>query len=205
MAKQRDSSGHYWSPLRANCENVPRLPGSAVRFVLDDPHGAPYLFVWREEGCQPVLSVRVARYKLSVSVIDGFRYEEPPIPLGQEWVSVTRPAPQPDFGQAKALQVVRVPMPRGGGKDLLLICPGFGCARPRRYLYAWEVSEYRLNLRLWQCRTCAGLRYYSEGSRGGIYYKPDFHWDPEVFHSPEQAEEVSIRRSALLAPREGPA
>jgi hypothetical protein len=61
MAKQaeRDSRGRFWNPLRVDTEGVPCLPGAAVRFVLDDPRGAPFLFVWQEQGRHPVLSVRV--------------------------------------------------------------------------------------------------------------------------------------------------
>jgi hypothetical protein len=62
------------------------------------------------------------------------------------------------------VHVFRRSMPRNGGNDVFLECPG--CRRLRRALYGWTAggattrSAHRSQC---QCRACAGLRYASEG------------------------------------------
>jgi hypothetical protein len=57
-------------------------------------------------------------------------------------------------------------LPRNGGRALFLLCPH--CETPRRYVYGWEWNRFsgRSNVVLsvsWRCRSCARLRYSSEG------------------------------------------
>ena len=171
---------HFVGGPRVNCESVPRLPARAVRLAHDDPRQVPYLFVWRLDG-SPV--AEVAR----VAALPG---GPAPIRPGEAWVSITRPFPA-RIGCVHALQLTRHPLPRNGGEGVLLLCPL--CQKPRRYLYAWEVVVGRVFSRPWHCRTCAGLRYQSEGTyvprawRGlGGYPRPET-WDPYVFSSLERA------------------
>jgi hypothetical protein len=170
---------------RVNCESVPRLPAAAVRWVLDDPRRTPYLFLWRRDD-RPVSGVPENVEAARVAALLG---GPPPVRPGEEWVGITRPLGQ--VGYVHALQLVRRSLPRNGGEDVLLLCPL--CRKPRRYLYAWEVVRSRLVSRPWHCRTCAGLRYQSEGTyiaRGwralGGYPRPET-WDPYVFYRFEEA------------------
>jgi hypothetical protein len=157
--------------------------------VLDDPREIgegrpfPYVFVWRRADRLAEV-VRMAR-------LDG---GPPPVHLGEEWVSVTRPyVTGLDVHCVHALQLIRRRLPCGG-EDVFLICPG--CENPRRYLYAWEVIGSRLSSRPWHCRSCARLRYRSEGTYiprewrilGG--YPRAETWDPYVFSSLGQAWDV---------------
>jgi hypothetical protein len=76
--------------------------------------------------------------------------------------------------------------------DFLLVCPG--CDTPRRYLYGWEAAGRFTNsadASRWQCRSCAKLRYASEGGylrpgrylrAGGNLPRPE-PWFPYVFTS----------------------
>jgi len=160
----------------------------AERWVLDDPRGIPYIFLWRREwesSGKLVEWARVARYVPRRSVIGETEYVER-IPAGEEWASVT----QPEGGGVHAIRVLRVALPRRGGSALLLVCPY--CDRPRRHLYAWAVTGSGLYRMSWRCRTCAGLRYGSEGT----YIRPRWRclggyprletWDPYVFASLEE-------------------
>lgn len=180
--KARDWHGHLRGDLRLNVESVPRLAAGAVRWVLDDPRGIPYLFVWRLD-CRPVSGVPENVEVVRVAALPG---GPPPIRSGEEWVSITRPLGQ--IGCVHALQLLRRPLPRNGGTDVLLLCPNPTCGRPSRYLYAWEVLGRRIISRPWNCRSCARLRYASEGegrNPWGPY--PRDPWDPYVFSSLEQA------------------
>jgi hypothetical protein len=162
---------------RVNCEYVPCLPAWAVRRALDDPRRIPYLFVWRSPQDGTVQeSVRIA--------IDW-----------ADWIEIKRPDGWCSFARA----VVR-PLPRGG-KVRLFVCPR--CQALRRALYGWVPGgEFTSSARRshWQCRSCAGLRYASEGgamlirSRGllgrmfgvGRSDRPE-PWYPYVFSSPADA------------------
>ena len=95
-----------------------------------------------------------------------------------------------------------------GGRMLLLRC--WLCQKPRRALYGFRVGNdgryYKAVRADWECRTCAMLRYSSEGSalliRGGMLSRilgrpfPDVSsprpepWLPYVFTSFEQAMEA---------------
>lgn len=150
--------------------------------MLDDPRGIPYLFLWRTED-RPVSGVGEFAEAVRVAALPG---GPPPVRPGEGWVSITRPAGQ--AGCVHALRLVHRPLPRNGGDDVLLLCPA--CEKPRRYLYAWEVIESRVFSRPWHCRTCAGLRYQSEGrGRNAWGPYPRYSWDPYVLSSLEKSEE----------------
>lgn len=173
---------HFVGELRVNSEIVPRLPAWAVRWVLDDPRGSPYLLLWRTED-RPISGIGEFAEAVRVSALPG---RPPPICSGEEWVSVTQ---HWRMGFVHALRLLRRPLPRHGGKALFLLCPR--CGKPRRYLYAWGVAGPRLTPRPWHCRSCAGLRFASEGegrNPWGPY--PRDPWDPYVFSSVKRAAEA---------------
>jgi hypothetical protein len=64
------------------------------------------------------------------------------------------------------LRLVWQMLPRNGGRALLLVCSY--CNTPRRHVYGWEwdsISGWSNRVRSvsWRCRSCARLRYSSEG------------------------------------------
>jgi hypothetical protein len=146
MVKQR-KEGRYFG-LRIDCERVPLLPARVVRWILHDPQRSPCQLIWQNPW-------------------DGAIEEE---------VQVMRVAPPACFYEVEAIEVnrpgksitdvhvFRRALPRNGGNDVFLECPG--CRRLRRGLYGWAAggattrSAYSSQ---WQCRDCAGLRYASEG------------------------------------------
>lgn len=192
--EQRRYGGRFYG-FRVDCEGVPRLPSAAVRWALDDPRQRPYFFLWRDWRADDRQRIHpseirevivVARYTPKDTLLHGYRCVES-IPPGDEWASVTALDEEP--GYVRALRVIRVPLPRHGGQDVLLLCPF--CRGPRRYLYAWEVVGPHVVRRPWKCRHCASLRYRSEGegrNPWGPY--PRCPWDPYVFSSLEQAAEA---------------
>ena len=166
MKQRRQARGWhgYFDGFRVNCESVPRLPAWVVRWALTDPRGVPYLLLWR------------------------WRYEE-------EIKEALRVSPQSEpmtgvelkraDSTSQIIGTVRRSLPRNGGNALFLICPC--CCVPRRYLYGWRVFSHRVIRSSWICRTCAGLRYRSEGAYlspiariyGGYPRTPP--WEPDVF------------------------
>jgi Protein of unknown function (DUF1275) len=107
------------------------------------------------------------------------------------------------------LRAVWLPLPRNRAEDLLLVC--LGCDTPRRYLYGWEAAGRYTNsaeVSHWMCRSCARLRYSSEGGalvmRGGPlsrllrYRCPDLSsprpesWLPYVFMTRSPTAEKTI-------------
>jgi hypothetical protein len=174
---------------RVNCEYVPMLPARVVRLVLSDPRDIPYLLVWRGS--------RDGEIKEAVRVI---RLGPPPyLPEGDS-IEVKR-----TDGSVCRLRVLKRPLPRNAGYDVLLACPR--CCSLRRALYGWEAGGQYTNsaqTSLWQCRTCAGVRYSSEGGalvlrsrwafarlieqRFGNCRSPRPEpWLPDVFTSPRDA------------------
>jgi len=104
----------------------------------------------------------------------------------------------------------RYPGPRNGGRALFLLCPW--CETPRRFVYGWEWDSFsgwsnRVRRIGWRCRSCARLRYSSEGGylrgsgRGalaafirvtyGNLPRPEL-WLPYVFTSPKEAAEAGM-------------
>jgi hypothetical protein len=67
---------------------------------------------------------------------------------------------------ATVLRIVWRMLPRNGGRSLFLLCPY--CNTPRCHVYGWEwdsISGWSNRVRSisWRCRSCARLRYSSEG------------------------------------------
>jgi hypothetical protein len=87
-------------------------------------------------------------------------------------------------------------LPRNGGRSLFLFC-NF-CKTPRRFVYGWEWDSAsgwsnRVRRISWRCRSCARLRYSSEGGylnpgrrfrAWGNLPRPQL-WLPEVYSSIE--------------------
>jgi hypothetical protein len=169
------------------------LPASAVRCALNDPRKIPYLLVWR--------SSQDGLIKEAVRII---RLGPPPYLSEADSIEVKR-----TDGSISRVRVLKRELPRKGGYDILLACPR--CCSSRRGLYGWEAGGRYTNsaqTSLWQCRTCAGLRYSSEGTalvlHGGQisrligYAVPDLPsprpepWHPYVFTSPQEAAEAGL-------------
>ncbi len=172
---------------RLNCENTPVIPAWLVRSNLNDPRRIPYLLVWKEE---PDGQIKEA-VRLTCCVSHD------------SWCHVELKRTD---GSTTVLRIVWRMLPRNGGRALLLAC--FSCYAPCRHVYGWEwdsVSGWSNRVRSisWQCRSCARLRYSSEGSalviRGGPISRllgrsfPDVPsprpepWLPYVFSSPADA------------------
>jgi hypothetical protein len=167
--------GHFiGSWARLNCENMPVIPAWLVRRCLDDPRRIPYLLVWKDARDGKIReAVRVAS-----DVLSKGNYVE----LKRTDESTT------------VLRIVWRTLPRNGGQALFLLCPC--CETPRRHVYGWEwdsVSGWSNRVRSisWRCRSCARLRYSSEGGylRPGVMFRafgnlprPDL-WLPYVFTS----------------------
>jgi hypothetical protein len=183
---------------RLNCENMPVIPAWLVRRCLDDPRRISYLLVWKDERHDGEIkeAVRLARY------VD--RHDSS---AAQNHVELKR-----TDGSATVLRIVWRTLPRNGGRVLFLFCPH--CDTPRRHVYGWEwdsVSGWSNSVRSisWRCRSCARLRYSSEGG----YLRPGHlgrlgqlgvmlralgnlprpeSWLPYVFTSPEEAAEAGV-------------
>ncbi len=190
--------GGRFAGARMNCEGVPCLPAGAVAWALGDERRVPYLLLWQ----------RGARGKFA----DALRiaaYSEPPDRCGLSWdgwVGLKRP----DGGRT-LLRTVQRPLPRNGGKELLLVCPW--CRGPKRALYGRELDRrcaHSAFLSDWQCRKCAGLRFASEGGAlwirsrgflgqlfryeaGGERRERPGPWYPYVFTNPANAERLGVR------------
>jgi hypothetical protein len=189
----RQRRGGRFFGRRVNCEKVPRLPAALVRWVLDDPRKISYLLIWKSPSDGEIKeAVRVRRYA-----------PPPQHPSDSELVEIKR-----TDGTLLLLRFAWRYLPRNGGRVLLLMC--WHCGRFRRSLYGWEAAGRYTNsaqVSDWQCRTCAGLRYSSEGgalvlrARGSWFRalemsygvtrsdRPD-PWYPYVLTSPEQAAEA---------------
>lgn len=191
-------NGGRFCGARVNCEDVPCMPAGAVSRVLNDPRRLPYLMVWRNESSGGIgEAVRVAAYS------------EPPDPFGLSWdgwVEIKRPN-----GTHTLVRTIQKPMPRNRGSALLLICPF--CHKPKRALYGQELDPRRARATFvskWQCRTCAGLRYASEGGAlvirsrwapmrefereyGREHRDRPEPWYPYVFSNPEDAQALGVQ------------
>jgi hypothetical protein len=191
-----DRSGGRFFGRRVNCEYVPLLPAHVVGRMLDDPRKIPYLLVWRSRSDGTVQeAVRVAPY----TAPDGLG--------GLDWAGAVE-IKRPD-GTRNYIRTVARPLPRNGGRVRLLVCPY--CQAPRWALYGWEPGgQYTNSSRRsqWQCRSCAGLRYASEGgalvgrSRNPLirmldalgpsrWPRPE-PWLPEILTSRQQMAEAGV-------------
>jgi hypothetical protein len=137
---------------RLNCENMPVIPAWLVRSNLNDPRKIPYLLVWKDErhGGEVKEAVRLARY-----------VEPSNSRMTDNYVELKR-----TDGSTSVLRIVWQMLPRNGGRVLLLVCSY--CNRPRRHVYGWEWDSFsgwsnRVRSISWRCRSCARLRYSSEG------------------------------------------
>jgi hypothetical protein len=170
---------------------MPVIPAWIVRSNLNDPRKIPYLLVWKDDRHDSKIMEAV---RLACCVAhDSWGHVE----LKRTDESTT------------VLRLVWRMLPRNGGRALFLFCPH--CETPRRHLYGWEwdsVSGWSNRVRSisWRCRSCARLRYSSEGgylrgsgrgALGAIFRafgnlprpKP---WLPLVFTSPEEAAGTGI-------------
>jgi hypothetical protein len=182
----RDSEGRFYGS-RLDLEFVPRLPAVAVRAALEDPLRRSYLFVWKLEG-RPIGGAKEVVDAVRVAVAD---WPCAPWPAGP-FADIQR---RGDLRNPSGfVRTVFRRMPRGTGVALLLVCRT--CDRPRRFLYGGQ--NWHGHLRLftsWCCRSCAGLRFASEGqfdSLGWGYPRPE-PWNPYVFPSVEEARRFLSR------------
>jgi hypothetical protein len=198
--KQRHGwHGHfigYWA--RLNCENMPVIPAWLVRGHLNDPRQIPYLLIWKDERHDGEIkeAVRLGRY---------FDPHDPHAAYNHVELKRTD-------GSVTVLRFVWRALPRNGGRTLLMFCSY--CNTPRRHVYGWEwdsVSGWSNMVRSisWRCRSCARLRYSSEGGylrptglgrlgqlgvrlrAFGNLPRPES-WLPYVFTSPDKAAEAGV-------------
>jgi hypothetical protein len=174
---------------RLNCEDMPVIPARLVRRYLNDPREIPYLLVWKDDRHDSEIreAVRLAR-------------------VMSRHVELKR-----NNGNRSVLRLVWRTLPKNGGHALLLECPA--CGIPRRHIYGWEWDSFsgrsnRVRKISWRCRSCARLRYSSEGDalliRGGPICRllrrpiPDMSsprpapWLPYVFTSKEEAAAAGV-------------
>lgn len=156
MAKQR-WRGRFFG-LRIDCERVPLLPVGVARCILADPDWNRYQLIWLNEWTGVIEDLVWVR-----------RVVAPCFPK-VEAIEVERPGKS-----TTDLHLFRRALPRNGGNDLFLECPG--CRTFRRALYGWSAGGTTIrsvDRSQWQCRECARLRYASEGgallvrSRGAL-------------------------------------
>lgn len=182
--------GHFlgfWA--RLNCEEMPVVPAWLVRRNLDDPRKIPYLLIWQRESDGKIMEA--VRLTCHADGYSGY------VQLKRTDASVT------------VLRIVWRALPRDGGSALMLLC--FYCNTPRRFVYGWEWDSFsrwsnRVRSVSWQCRSCARLRYSSEGGhlrqsgRGAIAAlfrsfgnlpRPES-WLPYDFTSPEDAADAGF-------------
>jgi hypothetical protein len=167
---------------------MPVIPAWLVRSNINDPRKIPYLIVWKDGKDGEIMeAVRLARY-----------VEPSNSRVTDNYVELKR-----TDGSATVLRIVWRMLPRNGGRALLLVCSY--CNTPRRHVYGWEWDSFsgwpnRVRSISWQCRSCARLRYSSEGGylRPGVMFRafgnlprPES-WLPYVFTSPEQAAEAGV-------------
>jgi hypothetical protein len=178
---------------RVNCENVPCLPAALFSWVLDDPRQVPYLIIWKEESSGKLReAARVAACAEVDREIDWARCLE-----------IKRAD-----GSKNWILTAERPLPRNGGSALLVICPR--CQGHRRALYPWKLNpakRHAVFTSSWQCRSCAGLRYASEGGALVFHSRTDLGrlieaiegpsrglrpvpWYPYVFANPLEAQAI---------------
>jgi len=180
MVKQRLRYDGRFYGARLNLESVPRLPAIGVRYALDDPLRRPWLFVWRRDERSWVNSVAKVAEAVRVAVGD---WAAAPYPRGPfvdvRDVRQLAEAPSP----ALFMRTRYRPMPRGTGRELLLVC--HSCDTPKRFLYRWARTERgRARTIQWSCRACAGLRFASEGQCPdgfGFGFPRQEPWPPYIY------------------------
>ncbi len=171
---------------RLNCEDIPVIPAWIVRCNLKDPRKIPYLLAWMEQRNGKIRE----GVRLSCTVAAHTPHDE---------VELKR-----TDGSITVLRIVWRTLPRNGGRALLLSCST--CSRPCLHVYGWEWDCYSgwsnvVRQVSWRCRSCARLRYSSEGGHlrprsrflrcFGNRPRPEL-WLPLVFISPREAAEAGI-------------
>jgi len=172
---------------------MPVIPAWLVRSNLNDPRRIPYLLVRKDERHDGKImeAVRLAHF------IARGREANDYVELKRTDESTT------------VLRIVWRMLPRNGGRALFLFCPH--CETPRRHVYGWEWDSFsgwsnRVRSISWRCRSCARLRYSSEGGylcggRGWLARTTGLDWGnlprpepwlPYVFTSPEEAAESGV-------------
>ena len=137
----------FWA--RLNCEEMPAIPAWLVRSNLNDPRRIPYLLVWKDERDGEIKeAVRLACYMIAGAE--------------RTWAAELKRVDE----STTVLRIVWRMLPRNGGRALFLLCPC--CETPRRFVYGWEWDSFsgwsnRVRNVSWRCRSCARLRYSSEG------------------------------------------
>jgi hypothetical protein len=182
--KQRRGWHQHFLGFRArlNCESIPVLPASLVQANFNDPRGIQYLVVWKDE--------RDGKIKEALRLA---RHVDPREPAATHYVELKR-----TDGSLTILPTIWRMLPRNGGRFLLLVCSY--CSTPCRHVYAWEWDSFsgwsnRVRRIAWKCRSCAELRYSSEGGHlrtSGLFRafgnlpRPES-WFPYVFTSLDAA------------------
>lgn len=140
----RDSEGRFYG-VRANVEDVPRLPSSAARLVLEDPRAVPYFAVWTSyhhgEGVAVDLLARLQRHGP-----DAVEVETPRLRFAVHVVSHAR-------------------FP--GRRELAWRCPD--CGRGTRFVYVHRVSPWGITPSVPGCARCRRLRWSSQGRPIGSF------------------------------------
>lgn len=187
-AKQaRDYLGRFYG-VRANVEDVPRLPSSAARLVLEDPRAVPYLAVW-------------------VSFHHG---EAPPVAVDLV-AELRRIGPDAIDVQAGRLGcAVRVVRHRRfpGRRELVWRCPD--CRKGTRFLYVHRVSVWGIVPTGPGCARCRELRWSSQGRPLGSFARamrggaaraplPRHPWEPVAVGTRAALEERFPGLLALVA------
>jgi hypothetical protein len=130
---------------------MPVLPARLVGNCLNDPRKIPYLLIWQDSRDGQIKeAARLARY-----VDPNDRCAR------HNHVELRR-----TDGSVTILRFIWQMLPSKGGRSLLLVCSY--CNAPRRYVYGWEWDSFsgwsnRVRSISWRCRSCARLRYSSEG------------------------------------------
>jgi hypothetical protein len=129
---------------------MPVIPAWIVRANLNDPRKIPYLLVWKDERHDGKImeAVRLAHFTACGREANDY------VELKRTDESTT------------TLRIVWRMLPRNRGRALFLFCPH--CETPRRHVYGWEWDSFsgwsnRVRTISWRCRSCARLRYSSEG------------------------------------------
>ena len=186
----------FWA--RLDCEEMPVIPAWIVRANYDDPRKIPYLLVWRAD--------RAVRGSSCARLQDGEVKEAVRLTCHADGYTGYVQLKRTD-GSTSVLAIVWRSLPRNGGRTLFLFCPY--CQTPRLFVYGWQWDwASRLSNRVrqvsWRCRSCALLRYSSEGGylrpaygrlgRFGVMLRSSWgnlprpvRWLPYVFTNPNDA------------------
>ncbi len=184
----------FWA--RLNCENMPVIPAWLVRSNLNDPRKIPYLLIWKD--------ARDGEIKKAVRLTCCVAHDS--------WGHVELKRTDQS---TTVLRFVWRTLPGNAGRALLLECSY--CGIPRRHVYGWEWDSSsgwsnRARNVSWRCRSCARLRYSSEGGylRPGVMFRafeslprPES-WLPYVSTSPEGAGKLACANCHLVGHNEVP-